>query len=113
MANATRPPKIVSLTTSETFTSFTNWQQTLLYTLGLDNRFAPYINDGLGWEDGESDNHGFVDDIVEMVVDENEQQVPNPDQHAQSAMEKVRILHLMLGQIANYLQRYSSPSNHI
>jgi hypothetical protein len=44
--NAARPPKINPLTTEETFTSFTNWQQTLIYTLGLDNRFTRYVNDG-------------------------------------------------------------------
>ena len=70
MANAARPPKINPLTTEETFTSFTNWQQTLIYTLGLDYRFSRYVDDGEEWEDGDSENHGFVDDVVN--------QVPNP-----------------------------------
>ena len=100
--NAARPPKINPLTTTETFTSFTNWQQTLIYTLGLDNRFNAYVNEGAQWEDGEADNHGFTDDVIRMVNDGNHGQVPDPNQRPQTAVDKVRILHLMLGQIANY-----------
>ena len=100
--NAARPPKINPLTTTETFTSFTNWQQTLIYTLGLDNRFNASVNEGAQWEDGEADNHGFTDDVIRMVNDGNHGQVPDPNQRPQTAVDKVRILHLMLGQIANY-----------
>ena len=101
--NAARPPKINPLTTEETFTSFTNWQQTLIYTLGLDNRFTRYVNDGEGWEDGESVNHGFVDDVaVQIANPEGGGLIDDPAQVIQTATDKVRILHLMLGQIANY-----------
>jgi len=101
--NAARPPKINPLTTEETFTSFTNWQQTLLYTLGLDNRFSSYINDGIEWEDGDSINHGFVDDVARQIPNPNGgPHIADPDQVIRTAADKVRILHLMLGQIANY-----------
>ena len=103
MANAARPPKINPLTTEETFTSFTNWQQTLIYTLGLDYRFSRYVDDGEEWEDGDSENHGFVDDVANQVPNpEGMGHIDDPDQVVQTAVDKVRILHLMLGQIANY-----------
>ena len=87
--NAARPPKINPLTTTETFTTFTNWQQTLIYTLGLDNRFGPYVNEGAVWEDGDAENHGFIDDVVLMINNENGQQIPDPNQHPQTAADKV------------------------
>jgi hypothetical protein len=100
--NAARPPKINPLTTTETFTTFTNWQQMLIYTLGLDNRFNAYVNEGAVWEDGDADNHGFVDDAVHLLQDDQGNRFPDPNQHPQSAVDKVRTLHLMLGQVANY-----------
>jgi len=100
--NAARPPKINPLTTSETFTTFTNWQQALIYTLGLDARFTALMMEDAIWEDGEAVNHGFVDDIQFMVANGDGEQVPDPNQVVRTAAEKVRTLHLMLGQIANY-----------
>ena len=58
--NASRSPKINPLTTEETFISFTDWQQTLIYNLSLDNRFTRYVNDGEGWEDGISVTMGLL-----------------------------------------------------
>lgn len=85
--------KLWPLTTSETFTSYMNWQENLVYVLTLDARFTSFMEDGEDseWEDGDADNHGFVDGIQV----ENQ---PAP----QTAVQKVRKLHLMLGQIANY-----------
>ena len=101
--NAARPPKINPLTTSETFTTFTNWQQTLIYTLGLDNRFTPLMRDDAVWEDGDSVDHGFVADVQLMVANaDGGPDIPDPNQVVRTAADKVRTLHLMLGQIANY-----------
>ena len=61
-------PKIWSLTTSETFTTFTNWKENLTYSLSLDNRFAPLMEDGATWEDGDAVDHGFIDDPVVVAV---------------------------------------------
>ena len=97
-AGGPRAPKIWSLTTSETFTTFTNWKENLTYSLGLDARFAPLMQDDATWEDGDAVDHGFVDDPV--IADED-------DVNPQTAAQKVRLLHLMLGQCnctpSNYL----------
>ena len=63
--------------------------------LGLDNRFTRFLEDDFEWEDGDSDDHGFADDAFE------EEDVQD-DNAPQTAAQKVRTLHLMLGQIANY-----------
>ena len=88
-AGGPRAPKIWSLTTSETFTTFTNWKENLTYSLSLDARFAPLMQDDATWEDGDAVDHGYVDDPVDNA-------------NRQTAAQKVRLLHLMLGQIANY-----------
>ena len=118
MANAAVSRKLWALTTTETFTSYMNWQENLIYVLGLDNRFTEFMEDGFEWEDGESDNHGFEDDEEEEeAADANAQEGGNNAGHAnaannaqhprnaprpRTAAQKVRALHLMLGQIANY-----------
>lgn len=118
MANAAVSRKLWALTTTETFTSYMNWQENLIYVLGLDNRFTEFMEDGFEWEDGESDDHGFEDDEEEEeAADANAQEGGNNAGHAnaannaqhprnaprpRTAAQKVRALHLMLGQIANY-----------
>jgi hypothetical protein len=39
-----------SLTKNETITSFESWRQNLVYTLSLDNSFAPFLVSGVKWE---------------------------------------------------------------
>jgi hypothetical protein len=119
MANAGVSRKLWALTTTETFTSYMNWQENLVYVLGLDNRFAEFMEDGYEWEDGEADDHGFESD-EEAEADPNAQAHEGGDNADQAniaadnvhqprnaprrrtAAQKVRALHLMLGQIANY-----------
>ena len=48
-------------------------------------------------------NHGFVDDVaIQIPNPEGGGLIDDPAQIIQTAADKVRILHLMLGQIANY-----------
>ena len=107
-AGGARAPKIWSLTTSETFTTFTNWKENLTYALSLDNRFAPLMEDGAIWEDGDAVDHGFIDDPVVVAVAAdgdgaaNNAGAANNVPRPQTAAQKVKLLHLMLGQVANY-----------
>jgi len=103
--------KLWPLSTTETFTSYMNWQENLVYVLGLDNRFNALLADDAEWEDGDSEDHGFEDDEIEEddnadAADNNAQNnAQNNDNRApppRTAAAKVRVLHLMLGQIANY-----------
>jgi hypothetical protein len=59
-----RAPKQWSLTKNETITSFESWRQNLVYTLSLDNNFAPFLVSGVKWEKKtkESPHRGFDDD---------------------------------------------------
>jgi hypothetical protein len=88
-----------------------NWQENLVYVLGLDNRFNALLADDAEWEDGDSEDHGFEDDEIEE--DDNADAADNNAQNnaqnnanrappPRTAAAKVRVLHLMLGQIANY-----------
>ena len=65
MANPAVSRKLWALTTSETFTSYMNWQENLVYVLGLDNRFTAFLEDAFEWQDGDAVDHGFVDDVVQ------------------------------------------------
>ena len=49
MASSHRAPKQWCLSKVETISSFENWKQNLLYTLSLDNNFAPFLADGFQW----------------------------------------------------------------
>ena len=110
MANPAVSRKLWALTTTETFTSYMNWQENLIYVLGLDNRFTRMIADDFEWEDGDADDHGFIDDVVPVPAEgvaaqnnaPNNAQNKAPNNAIQTAAQKVRALHLMLGQIANY-----------
>ena len=88
-----RAPKQWSLTKNETITSFESWRQNLVYTLSLDNNFAPFLVSGAKWEKKtkESPHRGFDDD------DQNV-----PEARRRTKEQKVNMLEMLLGQIANY-----------
>ena len=91
MASAPRAPKQWCLTKVETVNSFENWRQNLLYTLSLDSNFAPFLTDGAHWKrkTKSSPLRGFKDDRDDI-----------PEKR--TAAQKVTMLELMLGQIANF-----------
>lgn len=93
MAASHRAPKQWCLTKIETVNSFENWRQNLLYTLSLDNEFAPFLVSGVQWEKKSkaSPFRGFTDDAE-----------PVPAAQRRTRQRKVSMLELMLGQIANY-----------
>ena len=88
-----RAPKQWSLTKSETVNSFESWKQNLQYTLALDQQFAPFLVDGVTWLKKTRGNptRGFVND-GDGVAQANRK----------TAQQKVTMLELMLGQVANY-----------
>ena len=91
MASTPRAPKQWCLTKTETVISFENWRQNLLYTLSLDSQFAPFLVEGATWQKKSKANplRGFTDD-------------PSDSRNRRTAQQKVNMLELMLGQIANY-----------
>ena len=91
MATTPRAPKQWCLTKTETVTSFENWRQNLLYILSLDPQFAPFLVEGGTWQKKSKANplRGFTDD-------------PSSSTNRRTAQQKVNMLELMLGQIANY-----------
>ncbi len=93
MANTHRAPKQWSLTTTETINSFENWRQNLYYTLSLDPQFAPFLVDGVTWAKKTrlAPRRGFNNDGQGV-----------PEATRRTAAQKVTMLELMLGQIANY-----------
>ena len=101
MATSLRAPKQWCLTKIENVNSFENWRQNLLYTLLLDNEFAPFLVDGAAWEKKTraSPHRGFTDDGED---------VPRPQRRTKE--QKVSMLELMLGQIANYCPVISRQS---
>lgn len=68
-------------------------EKNLVYTLSLDNNFAPFLVSGEKWDrkTKESPHRGFVDD------DENV-----PEARRRTKEQKVNMLEMLLGQIANY-----------
>ena len=92
MANS-RAPKQWTLTKAETLNSFTNWKENLMYTLSLDNNFAPFLLDGVTWlrKSPTTPNRGFTDGGENV-----------PEVRRRTANQKCAHLELMLGQIANY-----------
>ena len=93
MANAVRAPKQWSLTKVETVNSFENWRQNLLYTLALDPNFAPFLVENFSWEKKtrNAQFRGLVNDGEDV-----------PQANRKTREQKLRLLELMLGQIANY-----------
>lgn len=101
MASTHRAPKQWCLTKTETINSFENWKQNLLYTLSLDNNFAPFLTEGFTWNKKTRAQplRGLTDD---------EESVPEP--RRRTAQQKLNLLELMLGQIANYCPIISRTS---
>ena len=93
MATTHRAPKQWSLSKNETVNSFENWKHNLQYTLSLDPNFAPFLIDNFTWDKKTkaSPLRGFIDD---------DDQVPAAKRR--TAQQKMSMLELMLGQIANY-----------
>ena len=50
MANQVRAPKQWCLGKNETINSFENWKQNILYTLSLDQNFAPFLVGNVQWQ---------------------------------------------------------------
>ena len=88
-----RAPKQWCLTKNESVNSFENWKQNLTYTLSLDTNFAPFLILGASWNKLSRDLplRGFTDDANDVPVGDR-----------RTAQQKCNMLHLMLGQIANY-----------
>lgn len=93
MASTSRAPKQWYLTKIETVNTFENWRQNLLYTLSLDKNFALFLITGSWWDKKTKNTpfRGFADDDESI-----------PEGIRLIRMQKVNILELMLGQIANY-----------
>ena len=98
-------PKIERLTENETLTSFKSWTGILLYNLGLDNNFAPFLEHGVHWAKTNRRvlNRGLVDDVEEQDGHENPQGVvQRVNVVILSAAQKLRTLKMLLNSIANY-----------
>lgn len=93
MAASHRAPRQWSLTKTENVNSFESWRQNLVYTLSLDQQFAPFLVEGVQWGKKTKDAplRGFTDDAATVAEDAR-----------RTAQQKVTMLELMLGQIANY-----------
>lgn len=93
MANVYRAPKQWCLTKNETVNSFENWKQNLVYILSLDPHFAQFLVEGTQWEKKSKVQpyRGFTDDGEDI-----------PENHRYTRQQKVNMLDLMLGQIANF-----------
>ena len=85
-----RSPKIKTLTENETFSSFQNWQQSLLFSFAFDSQFAEFLVDGATWLKTTTANptRGLADDTEGANKRTKEQ--------------KALSLEIMLGQIASY-----------
>ena len=88
-----RAPKQWCLTKVETVNTFENWKENLKYVLSLDANFAPFLANDFQWEKRSRavPNRGFTDDPATVPV-----------ANRKTAAQKVTLLELMLGQIANY-----------
>ena len=93
MASTQRAPKQWCLSKTESINSFENWKQNLVYTLSLDEKFAPFLIEGVKWlkKSKAQPLRGFVDDTADV-----------PAASRLTAIQKVCSLELMLRQIANY-----------
>ena len=93
MATTHRAPMQWSLSKSETVNSFECWRHNFLYILSLAPNFAPFLTEGVIWEKKSRafPLHGLLDDGESVPVERR-----------RTAQQKVTVLELMLGQIANY-----------
>ena len=85
---------------SQTINSFENWRQNLLYTLSLDNNFAPFLTEGITW--GKKTK---VDPFRDLT---NDGEASRP-----TTQQKVNFLELLLGQAANYCPIISKNTFHL
>ena len=92
-AAAPRAPKQWCLSKNDTINSYESWRRNLLYTLSLDANFTPFVSEGATWlkKTKATPQRGFRDDNTDVPVAQR-----------RTAVQKVRSLELMLGQIANY-----------
>ena len=90
---AARAPKQWSLSKTENVNSFENWRQNILYTLSLDQNFAPFLVEGVQWEKKgrATPLRGLTDDGDNVAAATR-----------RTAQQKVTQLELLLGQIANF-----------
>ena len=88
-----RAPKQWCLTKQETVNTFENWRQNLLYVLSLDTNFTDCIAENVRWQKKAAAHpqRGLTNDAD-----------PLPAGIRHTAQQKVYMLQLMLGQIANY-----------
>lgn len=93
MASTHRAPKQWCLSKVETVNTYENWRQNLKYTLSLDPNFAQFLVEDCQWgkKIKSAPLRGFTDDIDTVPADKRK-----------TAQQKVTLLELMLGQIANY-----------
>ena len=94
MAKAPKPWK---LTEDETFSSFTSWQNNLMYVLGQDDCFKPFLVTDVSWSKLTSSNptRGFTDD-------------PAGTRNGLTAVQKAANLNQMLGLISQWVPPYLS-----
>ena len=93
MGDSHRAPEQWVLTKNETVTSFESWHQNLQYTLALESNFAPFLVERATWKEKNRTNplRGFTDDGDTV-----------PKAQRKTAQQKVALLDLMLGQIADF-----------
>ena len=89
MANYSAPKQWV-LKENETITSYESWKQNLIFTLSLQNKFLPFLEEGCTWKKKTTADpyRGFVNDEA--------------GDSSRTRQEKTSLLELMLGQIANF-----------
>ena len=92
MGGIQRAPKQWCLGKVETVNSFESRKENVKHTLSLDSNFAPFQLDGVQWgKTSKTDPlRGFTDDCD-----------PIPVAARKTVQQKVNILELMLGQVAN------------
>jgi hypothetical protein len=101
MAAANRAPRQRCLVKDESVNSFESWRQNLLYILSLDENFAPFLVEGSTWKKRTRGDklRGFVNDPETVTANKRK-----------TAEQKVNMLELMLGQVANYCPVLSRSS---
>ena len=93
MATHSRAPKQWSLTKTETINSFENWKQNLTYIFAEDKNFAPFLAEGCTWlkKSPANPTRGFTNDGDTIAA-----------ANRKTGAQKVQMLELMLGQVANF-----------
>lgn len=96
---AHRAPKQWVLSKIENITSFENWRHNLVYTLSLDQSFAPYLEATWQKKSATNPTRGLQDDVG-----------PIPAADRKTAVQKNVTLELMLGMVATYCPVISAGS---